>query len=208
MSVSRFNFEFISFYVRGKPAPGGSKKAFRSATTKKIIVMDAAKGNRAWRNAVQMAARQAMKKPFEYASHCPLAGIPVSLHVNFYLPRPKSHHRANGNLKASSPLHHIIRPDATKLLRSTEDALTGILWRDDAQIVFQKISKKYVAGPDEQGGCDVKIYVDGLKTYCKGCKSNVVVFNLETCPNCKKPVEWDDQYGEFRADKYSKEQYE
>jgi Holliday junction resolvase RusA-like endonuclease len=34
-------------------------------------------------------------------------------------------------------------PDATKLLRSTEDALTGIVWKDDKLIVDQLVSKNY-----------------------------------------------------------------
>ncbi len=208
MSVSRFNFEFISFYVAGKPAPGGSKKAFKSATTKKIVVIDAAKGNRAWRNAVQMAARQAMKKPFAFAHLCPLAGIPIEMRAEFYLPRPKAHFAASGKMKSSAPLYPIVRPDTTKLLRSTEDALTGVLWKDDAQIVFQTAIKEYAVGDNWEGACMIRIFVGGTLTHCEGCKSNVIVFGKSDCPNCKKPVEWDDQYGEFRADKYSKEQYQ
>lgn len=38
---------------------------------------------------------------------------------------------------------HTVKPDATKLWRSTEDALTGIAWRDDAQISVQVVEKRY-----------------------------------------------------------------
>ena len=36
-----------------------------------------------------------------------------------------------------------MRPDATKLVRAVEDALTGLVWRDDAQVVIQTVRKRY-----------------------------------------------------------------
>lgn len=38
-------------------------------------------------------------------------------------------------------------PDVLKLARGVEDALTGIVWRDDAQIVNESLSKVVVAPP-------------------------------------------------------------
>ena len=38
---------------------------------------------------------------------------------------------------------------ATKLIRAVEDALTGIVWRDDAQVAVQKVAKVY--GDEPQG---------------------------------------------------------
>lgn len=78
----------------------------------------------------------------------------LSLAVSFRFLRPKSHYRTGANadsrrpwhlLRASAPGYHTQRPDATKLLRALEDALTGILWRDDAQVVRQACSKEWVA---------------------------------------------------------------
>jgi Holliday junction resolvase RusA-like endonuclease len=37
-------------------------------------------------------------------------------------------------------------PDGSKLIRSTEDALTGILWGDDGQIVRHGLVEKRYAG--------------------------------------------------------------
>ena len=31
----------------------------------------------------------------------------------------------------------------TKLVRAVEDALTGLVWRDDAQVVVQTVRKRY-----------------------------------------------------------------
>ena len=59
------------------------------------------------------------------------------------MPRPKSHFRANGLLKPTAPLYHTSKPDLTKLMRSTEDALTGICWTDDSSIARQSPLKLY-----------------------------------------------------------------
>jgi len=56
----------------------------------------------------------------------PLEG-PVCISLTFYLPRPKSAPRR--------VVHPATRPDLSKLVRSVEDALTGIVYRDDAQIM-------------------------------------------------------------------------
>jgi hypothetical protein len=42
----------IRFFVPGIPAPGGSKKAFHHAKPGKIIVKDACKRNKPWRDTV------------------------------------------------------------------------------------------------------------------------------------------------------------
>jgi len=71
---------------------------------------------------------------------------PLELHVIFYAPRPKGHYgsgRNSGVLKHHAPAYPIVKPDVTKLLRAVEDAITGICWRDDAQVVVQHAEKRY-----------------------------------------------------------------
>ena len=53
--------------------------------------------------------------------------------------------RKDGTLKPSAPKHPIVKPDTTKLMRALEDALTGICWRDDTQVVIQTAHKAYAA---------------------------------------------------------------
>ena len=134
----------ITFRVHGTPKPGGSKKAFvhphakNKAGKPMVIVMDACKGNKEWRDAVAAAAREAYEGP--------LLGSPLVFSVEFYLPRPKSHYgtgKKSDVLKLSAPKYHTKSPDLTKLLRSTEDALTGVVWRDDAQVVETLVGKRY-----------------------------------------------------------------
>lgn len=128
----------IEFFVPGIPKPGGSKRAFRNRKTGGIIITEDCKGNKDWRACVKMFARESYSGP-------PLNG-PLKVWATFYMPRPKGHYgtgKNEGTLKPSAPEYPTTTPDATKLWRSTEDALTGILWRDDAQIVTQIISKEY-----------------------------------------------------------------
>lgn len=128
----------IEFFVPGIPRPGGSKRAFFNRRTGKAMVVEDCKTNRDWRATVQLAARDAYSGP-------PLSG-PIALYVVFHLPRPKSHYGTGRNadrLKPSAPRWHATKPDTTKLLRSTEDALTGVIWRDDALIARQTAVKQY-----------------------------------------------------------------
>jgi Holliday junction resolvase RusA-like endonuclease len=130
----------IEVWVPGIPAPGGSKRAFRHATTGKIVVMDDAKGNKPWRDRVAsfaLEARGAGVPPFD---------VPLSVSFHFVFPRPRGHYgtgRNVGRLRSSAPRWPAGRPDTTKLIRAAEDACIGILWSDDALIVDQQASKTY-----------------------------------------------------------------
>lgn len=126
----------INFTVIGTPKPAGSKRAFLNPKTKRIVVVDDCKTGRDWKASVQAAAIEAM------CGDDPATG-PLGLHVVFYLPRPKSHFRKDGTVRESAPVWHDIRPDSTKLLRCIEDAMTGVVWRDDAQVVSQEVAKVY-----------------------------------------------------------------
>jgi Holliday junction resolvase RusA-like endonuclease len=83
----------------------------------------------------------------------------------FDMPRPKCHYRTgkrSAELKDNAPAYHAGRPDATKLTRAVEDALTGIVWRDDSQVAEQHVIKRY----GEHPGVTVEIKMlnaDGMK---------------------------------------------
>jgi len=132
----------MEFFVPGVPAPGGSKTSYGRGR-----IVDSCKRNKPWRAMVALAAMQAGCTPMEGQ---------LTLSVIFWMPRPKGHFRKNGTLKPSAPARPIVAPDTTKLLRSTEDALKGITWHDDAQIVYQVASKEYAAR-DGIPGADIKI---------------------------------------------------
>jgi len=134
----------IEFFVVGRPAPGGSKSAFpihtgEYKTNKKgkvqeivrVIVSDAG-GQRTkdWRTSVREACRSVFMSD-------PLT-CPVKISVTFFMPYRKMDFetgKKKGILKKNAPKYVTTKPDFLKLLRSTEDALTGLLWHDDCQVV-------------------------------------------------------------------------
>ena len=62
---------------------------------------------------------------------------PVKLTGVFYFARPKSHYgtgRNIGTIKGSSPVDHVQAPDLCKLIRAVEDAMSGVVYRDDSQV--------------------------------------------------------------------------
>jgi Holliday junction resolvase RusA-like endonuclease len=47
------------------------------------------------------------------------------------------------------------------MLRAVEDAMTGIAWIDDAQIVRQVVTKRYAEGADKPGAL-VTVYTEAM----------------------------------------------
>ncbi len=83
---------------------------------------------------------------------------PLKLELSFRLPRPKSHYRTgkhSDELRPDSPTFHTSKPDTTKLIRGVEDACTGLIWKDDAQIAIQHAVKVYA--DNRELGCFIRI---------------------------------------------------
>ena len=125
----------LRFFVPGLPQTAGSKRAFRLKTGK-IVVTDANPKGREWRAVIVDMARQAV------GNGVALLLGPLTLELKFGVPRPKGHYGKHGLLK-SAPQWPAKRPDLTKWIRCVEDALTGVIWHDDAQIVEQYAVKRY-----------------------------------------------------------------
>lgn len=134
----------VQFSVHGTPQPAGSKTAGRTKDGR-MFVRDSAKRSAPWKQQVAQAAAAAHDGP--------LLDGPLELRVWFNVPRPKRHYGARGDVRPSAPTHPAVRPDITKLLRAVEDACTGVLWRDDAQIVAQHATKAY----GERASCLVMV---------------------------------------------------
>lgn len=127
----------ITFTVAGKPEPAGSKRAFswrardgRSGTS----VVDANPKSRGWKTLVSAAAAASFSGE--------LLDGPLSVEFTFEVPRPQGHFGTRG-LRPAAPAHPTTRPDVLKLARAVEDALSGIVYRDDSQIVRETLVKKY-----------------------------------------------------------------
>lgn len=67
--------------------------------------------------------------------------------------RPKSHYGTGRNadrLKDDAPEYPTTKPDVLKTARAVEDALTQVVWVDDAQIVHEEIRKEWASEPSVQ----------------------------------------------------------
>ena len=124
-----------TFTVYGDPAPKGSWRSFRNPRSgKRVMVPDNADAQANWKKNVVLAARQADVKP--------LSG-PVALTIQFMLPRPQGDFTKGGSVKDSANVFPVKKPDIDKLLRSVQDILGGIAYRDDNQVCQVNMTKIY-----------------------------------------------------------------
>lgn len=129
------------FWVPGVPAPGGSKRAY--VVKGRAVVTEDCRKNRAWRDRVADVAMRAY-------GDSPLLDGPLEMHLAFSFVRPANHYRTGRNallLRDDAPKYPTRKPDLTKTIRSTEDALTGIVFKDDALIIRQVCSKQFAEKP-------------------------------------------------------------
>lgn len=81
------------------------------------------------------------------------------MQIKFYLSRPVAHFGSGKNseiLKPNAPQAPTKKPDLTKLIRPVEDALKGLFWKDDSQIVAT-FGQKTFADEDYPEGCLVTL---------------------------------------------------
>lgn len=131
----------ICFTVFGEARPKGSARAFVPKGWTRPIITSDNKSLKAWESKIAAVAQTV-------ASGQLITG-PVILTVSFYLPRPKS--------LPKKAVQHTKRPDLDKLVRGATDALTGVLWKDDAQIVSITASKSYTATEDQTPRAEFEI---------------------------------------------------
>lgn len=125
-------------FVPGVPAPQGSKRHIG-----KGILVESSKKVGPWRERVALALSEEMNGAPTYE--------PVRVAMEFLFPRPESHLRKDGSVKASAP-RFPRRPDIDKLARAVLDAATGVAIVDDAQVVRLSAFKRYAEPGEESGG--------------------------------------------------------
>lgn len=116
--------------VYGSPAPQGSKR-FVGVIGGRGHMVESSKRVKPWRDDVKAAAEKVRK------GAAPLDG-PLRVRMVFTLPKPVSAPK----IRRSWPMR---KPDLSKLVRSTEDALvdSGMI-RDDARIVeYARVAKVF-----------------------------------------------------------------
>lgn len=130
--------QLISFTVLGIAAPQGSMRAFVGKKTGRAFMTSDNKRTMPWRQDVAACAERACAVAPKL---WPITGA-CEMQVVFCLPRPMGHHGKKG-LRKSAPPFPEKKPDLSKLIRAVEDALTGIVYDDDARIVRHDAKKTY-----------------------------------------------------------------
>jgi crossover junction endodeoxyribonuclease RusA len=130
----------LTFVVYGLPAPQGSKRSLGNG-----ILVESSKAVKPWRQDVKHAALACLPPGWDTTT-------PVSISVVFRFKRPQGQIGKRG-LKPSAPIHctSARAGDIDKLQRSTLDALTGVAFDDDRQVVTVNASKRYCLGDEPQG---------------------------------------------------------
>ena len=130
---------FYNFLVNGiEPAPQGSKTYLGRGR-----MIESCKRVKSWRGLVNKVARKFIKEPFTGACEVLLV---------FKLKRRKVHFNSKGEVKNNAPKQYLVkRNDLDKLVRSTLDALSGVAYLDDCQVIKVTASKEYANNEEEVG---------------------------------------------------------
>jgi len=117
----------IRFTAFGRPMPQGSKNAFKHGN--RVVLVEASKGLKPWRSVVALAAKEFHAS---VQDHSLIEGA-VSVDLLFHFVPGKTVKRKQMTTK----------PDVDKLSRAILDALTGVVWNDDSQVVELRARKTY-----------------------------------------------------------------
>lgn len=124
----------VSFVVYSRAAPQGSKDYVGNG-----VMIESSKRVKPFRADVRKAAESAALPP-----SWPM-GAPMRVSFRFHFARPKSHFKHGVALLKSAPeeatSHRL--GDLEKLARSVNDALSGVLFNDDRQVVEMHLAKAY-----------------------------------------------------------------
>ena len=145
----------IKFFAPGEPVAKGSMvKIGKRFIDQKNLATKTLPANRLkdWQSQIAWCAKKEMR------NRDVIPGA-IALTATFILSRPKSHRNAKGKLKKGSPILPVFKPDTDKLLRAIGDAMSGIVYRDDCQIVDVRIRKQYVNGAHDGPGVEVEVRV-------------------------------------------------
>lgn len=149
----------VTFRVEGMAAaPQGSKRHVG-----KGVMIESCANVKSWRLLVVHAA---------IAAKVPLLRGPVTMSVVFLFQRPANHYRRDGTLKPlnpslvsatsrEAPAYHCVTPDRDKILRSTQDALKGLAYTDDARVVGGDSEKRWCVGDERPGALITVIPLGG-----------------------------------------------
>lgn len=126
----------IEFTVYGNPVAQGRPKF---TTVGGFARAYDPKKSRDYKDYVRIAA----------ADHAPLELLegPLAVMIIAYRPIPKSFSKKKAAAAEAGEIYPTTKPDADNYLKGVKDALKGIMWVDDSQVVDVYARKRYSSRP-------------------------------------------------------------
>lgn len=127
----------VRFFVPGKPQGKGRPRA---AARGKFVRMYTPEKTASYESTIALAASQAM------AGRPPIEG-PVVASIFIALPVPASWSKKKQAQALADQLLPITKPDSDNVVKAVFDAINGVVWGDDTQVVDHVARKRYRARP-------------------------------------------------------------
>lgn len=143
----------LEFTVFGNPAPKGSVRAAGN----RVIPSGSSENQanlRSWESAVRLGAMNVLTFSFGGSPPIMFVDVPIRFTATFRMPRLMSHFSKKGEtvgcVLPSAPKYPTSKPDMDKLLRTTLDALTRLVFDDDSRVA-ETLMRKVYALPGKEG---------------------------------------------------------
>ena len=126
----------ITFTVYGEPVAQGRPRA---STQGGFVRLYDPKKSKDYKDYVRLAA----------AEHAPAALLegPLGMVLTVYRSIPKSFSKKKAALAEGGEIRPVSKPDVDNYLKGVKDALKGVIWKDDSQVVEVFAQKRYSAKP-------------------------------------------------------------
>lgn len=147
--------EPVVLEVIGQPRPKGSKSGVaigrngRPVPGARVVLIESTSAEGRRMQAQWVADVRAQARAWRDQHPGEPLDVPIAVTLTFYLERPRSAPRR--------VLWPAKRPDWDKLARLVCDALTGVVYRDDALICRATVEKVFAA--DRPAGCSITVEV-------------------------------------------------
>jgi Holliday junction resolvase RusA-like endonuclease len=130
----------VAFFVAGTPIPKARARVVRTAKGVRSYTPDKTAN---YETRVAWHCQQAMN------GRDPLI-VPVRLDLMIYVLPPASWSQRRQTKALAGEIAPTVKPDASNVCKAVEDAMNGVAYRDDSQIVELRVTKRYSDSPGVQ----------------------------------------------------------
>lgn len=141
------DIDWLWFFVAGDPETKGSTRSFRVRNSDRIVTTSDNPRLKNWEARVALGAQRIAEEKGWKPEPWP-AYYTVALH--FFLKRPGAPKYVTRPAK---------RPDLDKLTRAVLDAISGILYADDGQVVSIEAEKLFYGGENVHGSPGLQVNI-------------------------------------------------